>query len=553
MPVRLVALAVASALATAATGCGRVLGIQEKVPSDAAVNTPGFHLNVATTAVSVVRRHAATVPLTVDRFGGFDGPVSVISGALPGGVSLDPLSLDPTQTSGVLTFHAASSATFGAASIEVIGVSPGSPVQTQSLELIVQDPSGSPDLMFGAAAGTPGRVQVAMGIGAQGVGTGGLKVAPGVGSCGSEGPIVLCGHARTDHADSAIALARLCPDGTPDPGFGDSGVAFANSAASSSDACNAMFLRAGAGINLAGFATRAADGTRDMMAGRFVPIGIPDQNTGAGGFVTTRIDSAGSIANGLLAADAVLPGPAGVGSFIAGGHGAGGAVFVAYQRTGALYTGFGDNGVATVGPPDTSAMWLASQSSGSVVAAVAAAQFRILRFTPVGKLDTAFADGGIADVGDVGSSAAVVLVTPTNAVLAVGTAPGAGGSQDVAVVRLTESGQVDKQYGAAGWASAHFGADGSKSFVSAAALTGDGAVVIAGQTPTDSGAPAFSVIRINSAGALDTAFGVGGLQTFDANGMAQAIAIDGLGRILVAGVAGGADASDGVVVYRLWP
>jgi len=260
-----------------------------------------------------------------------------------------------------------------------------------------------------------------------------------------------------------------------------------------------MFLRAGGGINLAGFGTPTGPGTRDILVSRYTPSGKSDQNTGNGGFVTTAIDSADSVASGLL--------PSANDGYVIGGTGKGGAVFVQYQKYGALDLSFGVNGVSTVGPEGTAALWLASQSSGNIVAAVASSTFRVVRLTPVGKLDPSFGTGGVADVGDGGSSAAVVLVSqqPKDALVVVGTRAGVNGSRDVALVRLTEAGQVDTSYGSSGWAFAHFGPDGSKSSVSAAVLQGDGAVVIAGQTSTDSG-QASSVIRFSSTGALDAAF-----------------------------------------------
>jgi uncharacterized delta-60 repeat protein len=141
---------------------------------------------------------------------------------------------------------------------------------------------------------------------------------------------------------------------------------------------------------------------------------------------------------------------------------------------------------------------------------------------------------------------------PKDALIAIGTRTAASGAQDIAVARLTASGQLDPTFGSSGWAFAHYGTDTSKSFVSSAALQDDGAIVIAGQTAIDQG-QAFSVVRFLADGSIDPTFGLGGRQTFDVDGAAQGIVLDELGRIVVAGVVGGSDRPDGVVVYRLWP
>ncbi len=522
------------ACAATAAGCNRILGIEQKEPSDAALVEPGFKLSIAQTRVRVVRGQSAKVDVTVQRVGGFGGEVA-IQAVPPSGVTVDPVTFAPSETAATLVVRASSSAPVGQGTLVVFAGSYGIGVSNEqlTLSLVIQDPSGSEDYTFGAPSFS-GRVPLSLGTGGQGVGAGGLAVAP-------SGAIVICGHARTDQAQSSVALAQLAADGTLDKSFGASGIVLGNSAMSSADSCNAMFVRAGGGATLAGFGTPTAAGTKSLMIARYRPGGLADQNTGdAGGpYVTTPIDSpADSIAYGLL--------PVANAFFLASGVAARGAVVVRYGQHGEYDPTYGSNGVATVGPEQSSALWLAGQSSGDVLVAVTSTTFRIVRLAPGGTIDTSFANNGVATAGDVAGSAAVVLVDPSDRVLAAGTVTGPTGSQDTAVVRLTESGEVDPTYGSGGWAVASFGGDSS---VSGAVLQDDGAVVVVGQTPGQG----FSAVRFSAAGALDTAFGTGGRAPLEVNGSAQAVALDDLGRILVAGIAGADDASDGVVVYRLWP
>jgi uncharacterized delta-60 repeat protein len=518
----------------AATGCNRVLGIEQKEASDAALAEPGFVLSIAQTTVRVVRGQSATVEVSVQRLGGFGGAVAIQASSVPpGGVTVNPVTIAPSDTTATLAVQASSSAPLGTVSLVVFAGSYGVGVsnEQQTVTLVLQDAPGTQDYTFGAPS-MSGRVSVSLGTGDQGVGAGGLQVAP-------SGAIVICGHAQTDQAKSSVALAQLGADGTFDQTFGTSGIVLGNSAMSFADSCNAMFVRAGGGVTLAGFDTPGDAGTKDVMIARYRPGGLPDQNTDGGGYVTTPIDSpADSIAYGLLPGADMF--------FLASGAAARGAIVVRYAQHGEWDTTYGTNGVATVGPGQSTALWLASQSSGNVLVAVTSTTFRIVRLTPAGTIDPLFANNGVATAGDAAARTAAVLVDLKDRVFAVGTATGPSGFQDTAVVRLTESGEVDPSYGSGGLASAPFGGD---SFVSAAVLQDDGAVVVAGQTRGQG----FSVIRFSADGALDTAFGNGGRAPLDVNGAAQAIALDDLGRILVAGVAGADDASDGIVVYRLWP
>jgi hypothetical protein len=58
----------------------------------------------------------------VTRFNGFTGPVAVEVRGLPQGVTVNPLTIPPTMTQGLLVLTAAPNAALGAANVEVIGV-----------------------------------------------------------------------------------------------------------------------------------------------------------------------------------------------------------------------------------------------------------------------------------------------------------------------------------------------------------------------------------------------------------------------------------------------
>jgi len=192
--------------------------------------------------------------------------------------------------------------------------------------------------------------------------------------------------------------------------------------------------------------------------------------------------------------------------------------------------------------------WVTQQASGNFVAALDASTFLLAHFSANGALDKTFGDDGTKSVavGTLGSSAKVVLALSDEASVAVGTETLADAAADIALARLTKSGQLDPAFGVAGLATIHFA---GTSIVSSA-VESEGAIAIAGQTSTDAGG-AFTVLRVSSDGSLDTTFGTAGRETLGL-GMAQAITVDDLGRIIVAGFSGGTSEGN-LVVYRLWP
>jgi uncharacterized delta-60 repeat protein len=551
------ALSAAVVVAWSAHGlaCNSVFGIKEKELGEAGVEAPGFDLNVSKALVRLVRGASATVDVTVTRHGGFGGAVTVFVNTPPeSGVTVDLLALGPSQTTGTLTLYASNDAVLGASTpLSLLGTSGAISSRAVSLDLIVQGPSGTRDVGFGSS----GRVPLPM----RSVGRGGLKIDGGK-------RIVVCGNAPTNTSKNAIALARLTgadpTAGMPDTTFGSGGIALSTRAQGADDSCEAMFVRAGGGINLTGSAGLADAGTRDLMVARYTPMGIPDQNTGDGGYVTTPFGT--SVSEGLALLSTAND------TFVAGGAGPGGAVFVRYQHWGQLDVSFGVDGTGIVSVGDngdgggsgsngngaSSVRWLAQQSAG-IVAAIQSSSVRVMRLTTAGEPDPQFAGGGVAVLQPqqyASSSAAAVLVLPDDSVVVAGvagTAADGSGTTDFVVARLTTAGQLDPSFGAGGWGFAHFGA--GPSVVASAALQDDGSIVIAGQTPSAdaAGTPTASIVRFHANGTFDTAFGTMGRQML-APGLAQAVAIDDLGRLVVATIeSSGAVGDTEVFLYRLWP
>jgi len=539
MQARIFSLAACWAVVSGTLGCNSVLSIQAKEQGTTVVDAGTFALSVINPParadgteppVRLVRSSVAKVDLAVDRSAGFEGTVAVLVSGLARGVTADPLVLAPSQSAGTLTIHASDSAELGPMSLSILGAHENVVLSPLDLPLIVQDAPGAPDVTFGDG----GKVVLPVALG--GVGPGGIQLQP-------NGSLVLCGHSKGDGEGSAIAVARITSAGAPDPTFAQgAGVALGNSAGSKADACAAMFLRPNGGIVFTGFATPMVDQPRAMVTGRYRPDGFPDQNFGipSGGFGTTPFDGTGSEGYCIV-------GPTANDTFVVGGVGRGSPALLRFNKNGQLDTAFGSANAQELIMPGA-IRWIAQQASGNFVAALDGSTFLVARFSANGALDKTFGDDGTkaVAVGVQGSSAAVVLAQPDDAVFAVGTETLAADATDIALARLTKSGQLDPAFGTAGLATAHWP---GASIVSSA-VESDGKIIVAGQTPIDAG-PAFTVLRISEDGSLDTTFGTAGRQVLGV-GMAQAITVDDLGRIIVAGFSDGATEGS-LVVYRLWP
>ncbi len=154
-----------------------------------------------------------------------------------------------------------------------------------------------------------------------------------------------------------------------------------------------------------------------------------------------------------------------------------------------------------------------------------------------GCLDTSFGSGGIVRTDTSGpfpvstdfDLAREVAIQPDGRIVAAGWSRKADNSgNETALVRYYPDGSLDTTFGSGGMA--RLALDG----VNDMALQADGKILLAGF--------GFSVVRLNSDGTLDTSFGSGGIVsvTFgsknkNSSSLAQAVAVQGDGKILAAG------------------
>lgn len=176
-----------------------------------------------------------------------------------------------------------------------------------------------------------------------------------------------------------------------------------------------------------------------------------------------------------------------------------------------------------------------------------------------GDLDAAFGTAGIAtlSVGVGYDDVRGVTLQADGKIVAVGSARDGANSQ-IVVARYNADGSLDTGFdGNSGVSNGVVvtGVSGSD-FARAVAIQADGKIVAAGQGAGDFLAPEIVLVRYNSDGTLDTTFDADGIVTTQPNSgsyLANAIALQGDGKIIVAG-RGGAGFTGGdfaVVRYNI--
>ncbi|MEY2514316.1 MAG: hypothetical protein QOJ89_1674, partial [bacterium] len=208
----------------------------------------------------------------------------------------------------------------------------------------------------------------------------------------------------------------------------------------------------------------------------------------------------------------------------------------------ASFAGDGAQTTEFAGAGADEAAALAIGSDGSIVAAGSSDDDEGFETTGTGDLvlaryaadgaprPTFSGDGVVTDDRVQGASA--VALQPDGRIVAAGRSGG-----DLAVVRYNADGTRDAGFGSAGIRLTDFGSGGDRA--SALTLAAGGKIVVAGSGGSDPMAAAgdFALARYDAGGAPDASFSGDGRVLADSGGIdsAKAVAIDGDGRIVIAG------------------
>jgi len=216
-----------------------------------------------------------------------------------------------------------------------------------------------------------------------------------------------------------------------------------------------------------------------------------------------------------------------------------------YNTDGSLDTTFGSSGKATVNfYAGASEAYAVAVQGGSIwVAGYAGSGFALARLTSSGTLDYSFGSGSGTVTSTVGTSSAfangLVIQADGKPVLA-GYASSVG--TVFALTRYTTNGALDTTFGAGGKVLTNVGGTftGNSAIATSLAIQGDGKIVAAGYAnSTSTGYYRLAAVRYTSTGALDSTFGSGTGKVLTAIGSGDAIgsdvAVDANGGIIVGG------------------
>jgi uncharacterized delta-60 repeat protein len=373
------------------------------------------------------------------------------------------------------------------------------------------------------------------------------------------GKLVLVGDSfeTIGYPDSSVIEAlRFNSDGSLDTTFGSGGVVTADVASPSEARAVAVQLDGRLVVGGVSF-----NGTVDGFAlARYNANGTLDGSFGSLGKVLTAIGPSHAGAESV----ALQPD----GKIVAAGYSYTGTsnyfiiALARYNPNGSPDTAFGSGGqvlTTLVGYYDA-AMSVAVQPDGRIVTAgysynlgLFTADFAVLRYLPNGTLDSSFGGTGkvttsIADGFDQGRA---LVIQPDGKIVVAGSGQ-VGSNTNFALVRYNSDGSLDPAFGAFGRVSTDFGS-GNPSYAVGLALQPDGKLVAAGRVVIG-GIGYFALTRYLPSGTLDASFGTGGKVTtqlglsFDE---AEAVAVMPNGKIVATGASWqGAFARDAVVRYN---
>lgn len=341
-----------------------------------------------------------------------------------------------------------------------------------------------------------------------------------------------------------MQLSRFLVDGTPDTSFGTGGTVTVVGGGGSFQALEAVAIQPDGRIVVAGHTSTPPSLAEDFLVQRFNADGTLDGGFGIGGKLVTDF-SGGQDAAYALAVQTdgriVVGGLATLGTGSAADQD---FALARYLADGTPDAAFGSGGkvTANVGGKADFGYALALQPDGRIVVAgrVGASggadpDFGVARFQSNGTVETGFT-GARPFAAGIWDEARDVVIQGDGKILLGGYAM-ISGTYQYAVMRLDAQGGLDTGFGtqgvvASGFANAH-------NFGKALALQADGRIVVAGQISTLLAAD-FGVWRLTSSGAVDAAFGTGGLVDLDFAGAtdgARDVVIGGDGKILVVGAA----------------
>lgn len=326
---------------------------------------------------------------------------------------------------------------------------------------------------------------------------------------------------KPDAGGAADAAIDAAPDGggppglSLDPAFGDGGLA-AIGIGHAADVAGAAALDADGKLVIAG-GTQLAPDTLAQLAGELVVArlnadGTLDTAFGAGGFAIVPVGTRATGAAIAVQADGKLVVAGEAWFSLAAPQ----PFVVRLLATGALDATFGTAGVQVFAASGTATSLVLDGTSVVVAGRVSDAgvpKLMVARLTSAGQLDTTFAADGVAETAIGTSAIARGVALGGGGTLVAAGSTGTGNTADLAVVRYLANGTLDPAFGGDGIVTTAIGTRGDEA--NAVVVDAMGRVAIAGVTGVAATDTAALVVRYEADGDLDPTFDGDGIVTFD--------------------------------------
>jgi uncharacterized delta-60 repeat protein len=455
-----------------------------------------FLLEVSSIKVPIVQGNTVELTVKAVRKNGFDGAIDLSAVSLPKGASMKRAEIAADEDETTIELSAADDAPHSLPSkVEIHGESSNLEANTPITVTVCGHP-GALDTSF-----QDGRVIVPVGAGDDYANAMALT---------ADEKILVAGRIAENYSD--FGLIRLERDGSLDTSFGKGGKV-STPIGERGDVAYAIAVQEDGKVVLAG-SSENLDSGLDFALARYLPDGSLDEDFGNGGTITTSVSADSDTAYALLVqrdGKIVVAGESNQGASQTGGDFA----VVRFTSDGQLDEAFGDEGVvltpvASGGGRDV-AYSLASQDIDGeerLIVAGGEGDFAIARYTSDGELDVDFGEGGKVSrvFGSVIGAARALTVTEDNRILVAG-----NNSHDFSLIRLTESGEFDAKFGDGGKVVTAVSKDNWDEAQSLA-VDADGNIVVGGWAYEGSGSSGnFALVRYTDTGELDAAFGDGGI------------------------------------------
>jgi len=338
--------------------------------------------------------------------------------------------------------------------------------------------------------------------------------------------------------------------GTLDPSFGTGGIVSAPATTAANNQANAITVDSLGRTVIVGVTTGPGGGY-EFLVQRFNPDGTPDTTFGTNGQTTISFGTGSDIAIGVVVQ------PNGDIVVVGGAAGTIGQMMIArLTATGALDTTFNGTGELLIPPPtgdtDVSGDGVTLDANGNLVIAGTAntnagTDFAVIRVTPTGAIDPTFNGGAFKTLNALpvtedeanNDQSNAVSIDHNGDIVVTGSAT-FGQAQKLAAFRLLPDGTLDTTFGG-GIVTVNVGTESIDSAAGAAVDSSDNVYIAGASNSQGQLRPAYSlaVVKLTSAGAVDTTFGTNGVFTADPGGQqfsgGSGIAVQPGGQIVVGG------------------